>query len=151
MPNREIQRRLSADAFSACMEEFVREQGRSLDADEQGIARRAADLSVQWTATQPVERFLPKESLAGYFMRRATGGRAERRRRRLNRREERAAVRECRHFVEANWHGTLGEGYGFIFSLISAVLWHLIVVLIVRWILKKYFENPALAMEVCQG
>src|SRR5690606_1274025 len=101
------------DAFSACRSEFAREQGRPMNDDESTIANRAAYLAVEWSSKQAVDHLVPKESLATYFARRAVGGRAERQRRRLNRREERARVRECKSYIEDHWD--VDDGVGFVF------------------------------------
>ena len=128
---------LADEAFSACRADFIAEKGRPLSDDEEGVARRTADLCVEWAATQPVEALVP-------FV---DGSRKKRRK--LNQREERARLRSCKRYVKAHWNDY--EGYGFILALISAVVWHLIVVLIVRAILKKFFTSPSLAASICKG
>lgn len=135
----DLHNQLAEDAFSACRADFAREQGRSMSDDEQSVSRKAAHLAVEWAATQPVEHFLPT----------VEGKSGERRQRRLRRREERERERECRRYIEAHWDEV--EGFGFVIALISAVIWHLIVVLIVRAIIKRFFESPSTAAEVCKG
>ena len=169
---------IALEAYDACTIGFNEEEGRPMSQDEDNTSRRASLLGVQWTTTQPVSRFLPDEVGEGvgasfdYLklisevlqeeMARFAGGLVpdevitdgvgspeEREARRAAKRKMREAVAECKDYIEANWEGAAGEGVGFIIALISAVIWHLIIVLIVRWIIRHYFENPDVAAQMC--
>ena len=76
------------------------------------------------------------------------GGSAEREARKQTRTRFRSCVQDCKGYIEEHWDDA-AEGVGFIIALITAVIWHLIVVLIVRWIIRKWFDNPDVAREMC--
>lgn len=143
----DLRSQLSEQAYSACVAEFAEHEGRPMNEDERSVTQRASALAVEWASKQPVESFLAYESEWVYHLRRSIGSKDKRRQRRLSKREERQRVRECRSYVEDHWDDV--DGYGFIFALVSAVIWHLIVILIVRWLLKRFFASPSLALTVC--
>jgi len=175
MPSQELIEQVTAQAYAACQSGFQEEENREMNEDEQNISARASQLGVLWTTTQPVSRFANVSGVGSvedsikqltteleneiwnsliqgfgaeedFDFGDGVGSPEDREARREVRKRFRAAVQECKAYVEANWEG---EGVGFIIALITAIIWHLIVVLIVRWIIRHYFENPSVASQMC--
>lgn len=141
---------LAAEAKEACVAGVAAEEdGRELTEDEVGTVDRASYLAVKWTSTQPVSAFVEEEGdrdeLAGLTKRQRR--KAKKKARKAKRRKFDAQVDECEAYIKAHWDD---DGPGFIIALFTAVLWHLIVVLIVRWIILRYFDEPELPQMICQ-
>ena len=146
---------LADEAFSCCRAEFIADRGE-ITADEETVLRKASELSAQWSTTQPAERFLSKDALSKKEQRKA---------KRSLRRYMLDGIHDGIQFVESNGTvqmvaastaafaamGVAPEAVGFIFAFISAVAFHLCVMLCVRFLLKKFFTSPALAASICKG
>lgn len=146
----ELIKSVASGAENACSSDFAREENRVMNEEEQNISSRASYLAVKWTSTQPVSRFLEEENdreeLNDYYQTKRQRRQVRKKVRREKKRKFDKIVQDCKEYVENNWEG---EGVGFIFALLSAIVWHLIVVLIVRWIVLRYFDEPELAVQIC--
>lgn len=146
MPSQELFDKLTADLVNDCTVSFNSEENRELDDKEAGVMNRTAVLALKWTQTQPVSRFLDVPSEENE----SQTPKEKREARKARRKHTQQMIKEVKEYANENWEPDPGEeGVGFLISLISAVIFHLIVVLIVRWIVRSYFENPDVARQMC--
>lgn len=122
----DLEQVIAGEAYASCAKDFREYHGRMMNDEESAVAARAAGLAVEWSRTQSADELARCHT---------------------SKQQHRRAKRACRKYVEENWD----EGYGFLFSLLSAIIWHLIVVLIVRAIIRHYFNNPEHAVTMCRA
>lgn len=148
-------KKVASEAHVACSSDFIEEQGRTMNEDEQSVSDRTAYLAVKFTSTLPVSTFVEqegdREELDSYLSKKQHK-KDKRKSRKEKRKKINSLVQKCKAYVKDNWEPPGDDGVGFIpilGPLVAAVIWHLIVVLIVRWIILKYFDEPELAQQIC--